>query len=56
MGADQLLERFAPDRAEPFEDWCHEVFEPFIDELGGDWSQAGVGLGAQLLRPSAALG
>ena len=33
MGADQLLQRFAPDRDEPFEDWWHDEFEPCIDEL-----------------------
>ncbi|MEP1124776.1 MAG: HAD family hydrolase [Ilumatobacter sp.] len=33
MGADQLLERFAPDRDDPFEEWWHDGFEPLIDEL-----------------------
>ncbi len=50
MGADQLLERFAPDRAEPFEDWCHEAFEPFIDELAATRGAA------DLIRHLAGLG
>ena len=33
MGADQLLERFAPGREDPFEEWWHAEFEPQIDEL-----------------------
>ena len=33
MGADHLLERFAPGRDEPFEEWWHAAFEPFLDEL-----------------------
>ncbi len=33
MGADQLLQRLAPDRDDPFEEWWHDEFEPFIDEL-----------------------
>jgi HAD superfamily hydrolase (TIGR01549 family) len=33
MGADQLLERFAPGREDPFESWWHSEFEPLIDEL-----------------------
>ena len=33
MGADHLLERFASGRNEPFEEWWHVGFEPFLDEL-----------------------
>ncbi len=33
MGADHLLERFAAGRDEPFEQWWHAAFEPFLDEL-----------------------
>jgi HAD superfamily hydrolase (TIGR01549 family) len=33
MGADHLVPRFAPGRDEPFEEWWHTEFEPFIGEL-----------------------
>jgi beta-phosphoglucomutase-like phosphatase (HAD superfamily) len=33
MGADQLLERLAPGRDEPFEDWWHAEFRPLLAEL-----------------------